>query len=58
MNLCKVATTVRQNFCNWQISQMASKKGGRNIRNKNICEGSSDTLRNYCNMASVFVLLV
>ena len=35
-----------QNFRDRKISRIASKKGGRNIRDKNIHEGGSDTLRN------------
>ena len=35
-----------QNFRDRKISRIAAKGGGRNIRDKNTCEGGSGTLRN------------
>ena len=43
----RVIYRTSQNFCNRKISRIVSKKGGgRNIHDKSICEGSSDTLHN------------
>ena len=41
-----VSYCASQNFRDRKISRIASKRGGRNIRDKHIREGGSDTLRN------------